>query len=163
MKTQIFNTSEMLIELERKLEKIHKSILEMTGRELEKEETLASKMESKIVVLKNYPGLTVTVRKFSARQKDLLEQVLINPAHSGRTVRQEINIPNFKRDAIKYGVVSIEPRIVDMVKIKEAVPVNNEPEIWQIKDEVLSGDNFDWDLRDLLLEMIDEVNPKNWM
>ena len=138
------------------ISKISDRIVELTG--------LIESSENKLIVLNSYKDLTVTVRKYSARQKDLMEQALTNPSVNIKSRNAEpkasIDLVAMKKKAVQFGVIGLDPRIVGMTKIQEAK--NGEPEVWQITEETLDGD-FDWDLRDLLLEMIQEVNPKNWM
>ncbi len=177
MKTAVFKISEMIAELNENLltqnELLRAYLKKIEGaEELSKAEhsqfetikEVIEKIKARLSALEAYKDLTVTVRRYSAKQKDILEQALMNPTmqvRGNRTAQEvKVDIAAFKKKAIQFGVIGMEPRMVEMTKIKEAG--NGEPEVWQIPDAVLDGDNFDWDLRDILLEMVEEVNPKNW-
>ncbi len=167
MRTKIFVIDDMIAGLKNQLSDIEQKIAEQISTvnsdenaAIELNKITKGKIEAKIAALESLVGLKVTVKKYSAKQKDMLEQTLFTPSHNMRNVTQKIDIAAFKKLAIKFGVIDMVPRKLDMVKIKEAA--GDDPEIWQIKDEVLDGE-LDWDFRDLLLEMIDEVNPKNWI
>ncbi len=142
MKTKTFKISEMIAELKQKNSP---------------DPVVQEKIYSKLGVLEQYPDIIITVRKYSARQKDILEQALINPGRTAKgQMTQNLDLIQFKKLAVQFGVINMQPRLLEMTKIQET------PEIWQFPDTTLNSDNFDWDLRDLMIEMIDEVNPKNW-
>lgn len=150
MKTQVFKTNNIIAELQAKI----------AGDKNDETERAQAKLD----VVKEYPNLEIKVRKFSAKQKDVLEQTLMNPTmrqQGNRVITQNnLDVAAFKKKAVQFGIIDIQPRILDMVKVRDAA--GNDPEIWQIKDEVMDGD-LDWDFRDILLGLIDEVNPKNWI
>jgi len=155
MKTKTFKLAEMIAELEQKLQTT--SLPGTAPGGLSADPIIHEKIESKLEVLKQYPDLVVTVRKYSARQKDILEQALINPGRTAKgQITQNLDLIQFKKLAVQFGVINMQPRLLEMTKIQE------KPEIWQFPDTTLNSDDFDWDLRDLMVEMIDEVNPKNW-
>ncbi len=168
MKTAVFKISEMIAELEKELniqngiwDKLHKDKKEKdTEAAIESARVVMDKLRYKLTVLREYKDLTVTVRKYSARQKNIIEQTLLNPQAGSRGMKVTPDIPAFKKKAIQFGVIGMEPRRLDMVKVSEAT--TNAPEIWQISDAALDSDEFGWELQELLIEMIDEINPKNW-
>lgn len=142
MKTKIFKIGDMIAELEMR-----------TSPDPVVQEKILSKLE----VLRQYPDVVITVRKYSARQKDVLEQALINPQRTSKgQTTQSLDLIQFKKLAVQFGVINMQPRLLEMTKISD------NPEVWQFPDTSLNSDNFDWDLRDLMVEMIDEINPKNW-
>lgn len=146
MKTYTFKTTEMYDELKKVL------------NEMKDDDERRASLEGKMKALEEYKDLTITVRKLSANQKDSLEQIILGSSlkfKGNRLVPEAtgMNLGEFRKKSVQFGIVDIQPRIAEMEQVSEG--------IWQIKDEILS--DMDWDLRDILLELVDQVNQKNWI
>ena len=167
MKTAVFKISEMIAELEKERINQNEKLNTLLGAEkkddvaIESAQTVTQKLEAKLAVLQTYKDLTVTVRMYSARQNRLLKRAYLNQKANNKGLVTNPDSAAFMRLGIQFGVINLEPRILDMVKISEAT--NDGPEIWQITDAALDDDKkYDCDLELLFTEMIEEINPKNW-
>lgn len=159
MKTAVFKISEMIAGLEEKLKSMKQPGTASGG--LSAEDEVIGKVEAKLEVLRDYKDLTVVVRKYSARQKRIIEKTFLNLKTTKKGVESNPDMAAGNRLAVQFGVINMEPRRLDMVKIQDAT--SEDPEIWQITDAALDDDKkYDWDLEAVLLEMLAEVNPKNW-